>query len=164
MDLSEQWRIVCQIGGYVLFFAICASCFYLTYRVQRRWLRVLAAGAGILLLGIGGLALWFDLTFVSGTRMRGPALPSPDGKHVAVVYWIMVGAVGSDHVHVVVRSRFSPFTKEVFAGLAQNPPDDPAVSWKDKANLLISYSEEGAVKPCGKGSKAVEDIEVSCQE
>jgi hypothetical protein len=117
MDLSEQWRIVWEISGYVLFFAICGFVFYLTRRVRRWWLRIVATATGILLLGIGGLALWFDMVFVSGSRMRGPAISSPDGKHVAVVYWVMVGAVGFDHVHVVVRSRLSPFTTEVFTGL-----------------------------------------------
>ena len=164
MDLSEQWRIIWNASGYVLFFAICSSCFYATYRVQRQWLRVRSAAVGIILVGIGGLALWFDLTFVSGTRMRGPAIPSPDGRHVAVVYWIMVGAVGFDHVHVAVRSRYSPFTSEVFSGFAQDPPNDPTVSWKDDNHLLISYSENGTTKPCEPVSKEAENVHVMCQE
>jgi hypothetical protein len=164
MDLSEQWRLLYEIGGYVLFFAICGLAFYLVYRVRRQWLRIALAAAGMLLIGIGGFALWFDLVFVSGARMRGPAVPSPDGKYVAVVYWITVGAVGFDHVHVAVRSRHSPFTTEVFTGFAQNPPEDPTVSWQDDRRLLISYSEKGAMKPCHTDSKKMNDIEVLCRE
>lgn len=164
MDLSEQWRLLCEIGGDVLFFAICGFVFYLVHRVPRQWLRIVLAAVGILLIGIGGLAIWFDLEFVAGSRMRGPAIPSPDGKHVAVVYWIMAGAVGFDHVHVVVRSRHSPFTAEVYTGMAQNPPDDPTVSWQDNHRLLISYSEKGDTKPCETGSKSALNIEVLCQE
>jgi hypothetical protein len=74
MDLSEQWRILWHVSSYVLFFAICGACFYLTYRVQRRGVRIIVVAMGVLLVGIGGFALWFDLTFVSGTRMRGPAI------------------------------------------------------------------------------------------
>ena len=164
LDLSEWWRTLWQVSGYVLFFAICGFCFYLTYRLQRRWLRVGMAALGILLAGIGGLALWFDLTFVCGSRMRGPAIPSPDGRHVAVVYWIMSGAVGFDHVHVAVRSRYSPLTTEVFAGLAQDPPNDPTVTWTDGSHLQISYSEKGTAKPCDPGTNRVRTIEVMCQE
>jgi hypothetical protein len=162
MDLSEQWTIAWQVSGYVLFFAICGLSFYLASRVRRVWLRTAAAAIGVILLGIGGLALWFDFTFVRGSRMRGPAISSPDGKHVAVVYWIMAGAVGFDHVHVVVRSRYSPFTKEVFAGLAQDPPNDPAVSWRDASHILVSYSEAGSTEPCG--NEKVDNIEVQCRE
>lgn len=164
MDLSEQWRLLCEIGGYVIFFAICGFVFYLVYRVRRQWLRIVLAATGLLLIGAGGLALWFDVVFVNGTRLRGPAVPSPDGKHVAVVYWIMAGAVGFDHVYVAVRSRHSPFTREVFSGFAQNPPYDPTVSWQDNRRLLISYSEQGATKPCKANSNNADDVEVFCQE
>lgn len=164
MDLSEQWRMLLNVSGYALFFGICGSCFYHAYRVQRRWIRVFSAAVGIVLVGICGLALWFDLTFVSGTRMRGPAIPSPDGRHVAVVYWIVSGAIGFDHVHVAIRSRYSPFPSEVFSGFAQDPPNDPTVSWKDDHYLLISYSEKGTTKPCEPASKAKENIRVMCQE
>ena len=164
MDLSELGRILLNVSGYALFFAICGSCFFFAYRVHRRWLRVVSAAVGIVLVGIGGLALWFDLTFVSGTRMRGPAIPSPDGRHVAVVYWITSGAIGFDHVHVAVRPRYSPFTSEVFSGFAQDPPNDPAVSWKDDNYLLISYSEKGTTKLCEPALKVTENIRVMCQE
>jgi hypothetical protein len=164
MDLSEQWRICLEILGYVLFFAICGFVFFLTRRVRRWWLRIVVTAAGILLLGIGGLSLWFDIVFVSGSRMRGPAMSSPDRKHVAVVYWVMAGAVGFDHVHVVVRSRPSPFTTEVFTGLAQDPPNDPTVSWTDNDHLLISYSEKGTTRPCDAGAKRAANTEVMCQE
>jgi hypothetical protein len=164
MDLSEQWRLLSGIGGYVLFVAICGFVFYRAYRVRRQWLRIALGAAGILLIGIGGLAIWFDLEFVAGSRMRGPAIPSPDGKHVAVMYWIMAGAVGFDHVHVLLRSHHSPFTTEVYTGLAYNPPDDPTVSWQDNRRLLISYWQKGDTKACVTGSKKADDIEVLCQE
>jgi len=96
--------------------------------------------------------------------MHGPAISSPDGKHIAVVYWIMAGAAGFDHVHVVVRPRYSPFTKEVFAGLAQDPPNDPTVSRKDNNHILVSYSENGTTEPCGNAINKVDNIEVQCRE
>lgn len=164
MDLSELWRVFLQVGGYVLFFAICGLCFYLTYRLHRRWLRIVLAAVGILLVGIGSIALWFDLTFVNSFTMRGPAIPSPDGRYVAVVYWLTPGALGSDHVHVEVRSRYSPFTTEVFTGFAQDPPNDPNVSWIDRNHLLISYSEKGTIKPCEPKTNTVKTIEVMCQK
>jgi hypothetical protein len=164
MDLSGQWRVLAQVSGYVPLFAICGFCFYLTYRLQRRWLRIVVAAVGSLLVGMGAFALGFDFTFVSSFRMRGPSIPSPDGRHVAVVYWITPGALGFDHVHVEVRSRYSPFTTEVFTGLAQAPPNDPIVRWRDPSHLLISYSEKGTTKPCEPKASRIETIEVMCQE
>jgi hypothetical protein len=81
-----------------------------------------------------------------------------------VVYWIMAGAIGFDHVHVVVRIRYSPFTTEVFTGLAQAPPNDPTVSWKDDGHLFISYPEKGTIRPCEPGANRTKDVEVMCQE
>ena len=125
MDLSERWRLACQVLGYIAVLGLAVGGFYFVYKVKRGWRAVILFGATSLLLSGTGLALWFDVTFVRTSRMRGPVIPSPDGTHVAVVYWDLSGAVGVDHVNVLVRKEHSPFATEVFRGMAQAPPDEP---------------------------------------
>ena len=143
MDVSETWRIVGVGLAYVCAFVLSGSGFYFSFRLSRRWKGLLLFACSVVLVIGSGLALWFDAVFVETSRMRGPAIPSPDRSHVAVVYWVMSGAVGPDHVYVSIRNKYSPFATEVFKGTAQNPPHDPEVFWKDDHHLLISYWNRG---------------------
>jgi hypothetical protein len=164
MDVSESWRLACLSLEYALAFGLSGAGFYFALRLGRRWRKFLLFACSSLLLIGSGLALWFDITFVEGSRMRGPAVLSPDGSHVAVVYWVMSGAVGFDHVYVSIRSKHSPLTTEVFRGIAQVPPDDPKVIWKDAHHLLISYWEKAEITKCEPQTHQVPGVEVLCQE
>jgi len=164
MDLSEEWRIAIKGLEYVVAFGMVGGGFYLAYRLRRRWMRFLIFGSSTFVAVVVGLALWFDLSFVEGSRMRGPILLSPDGRHVAVVYWVMSGAVGTDQVHVSVRTRHDPFATEVFAGMAQSPPNDPDIRWTDDHHLLISYWKQGKVTECQPEGFTNDGVAVMCQE
>ena len=164
MDVSESWRIVCLTLGYVAVFAASGVGFYFAYRLGRRSKGFLLFASSSLVAIGSGLALWFDITFVEGCRMRGPAILSPDQTHVAVVYWVMSGAIGFDHVHVSIRNKHSPFATEVFSGIAQSPPGDPKVLWKDDHHLLISYWDQGKTTKCEQQALQVADIELLCQQ
>jgi hypothetical protein len=164
MDLSEHWRLACHALSYIAVFALCGAGFYFVYRVQRRWKAVLLFLGSSFLLVSTGVALWFDMTFIETSRMRGPSILSPDGTHVAVVYWDLSGAVGFDHVNVLIRNKHSSFATAVFRDKAQTPPDDPKVSWTDDHHLLISYWGGGKTSHCKPEANRVAGIELLCQE
>ena len=164
MDVSESWRLILLGFEYVFAFGLAGTGFYFAMRRDRRWKRFFLFACSSLVLIGSGSALWFDMTFIEGSRMRGPAVLSPDRSHVAVVYWVMSGAVGFDHVYVSIRNKHSPFATEVFRGMAQTPPEDPKVIWKDAHHLLITYWERGEIAECAPQAHQVPDVEVLCQE
>jgi hypothetical protein len=164
LDISEVLPIVGEVIVYIVAFTVSISGFYFALRVRKRWLRYSTIPLSAFLFAATSLSLWFDLYFIAGTTMHRPAIYSPDGKHVAVVNWIMSGAIGFDHVHVSVRSRYSPFAEEVFTGIAQAPPGDPEVTWTDSHHLLVSYWAKGPIRRCAPPPAQPRDIEVLCQE
>jgi hypothetical protein len=164
MDVSERLRIVCLALEYIAAFSLSGVGFYFASRLRRRWKRFLLFACSSLFVIASGLVLWFDIAFVEGSRMCGPAILSPNEIHVAVVYWVMSGAIGSDHVHVSIRKKDSLFLTEVFSGMAQNPPDDPKILWKDDHHLLISYWDRGETTKCEPQTVQIAGIEVLCQE
>ena len=164
MDLSERWRIACQVLGYVAVFATSGVGFYFAFKSKGRWIRgLLLACSGLLFIGTG-LALWLDMTLFSPSRMRGPGIPSPDGSHIVVVYWDLSGAIGFDHVNVLIRRKYSPFAGEVFRGISQSPPGDPIVLWIDNHHLLVSYQDQGQTSKCEPQADQVAGIDVLCRE
>jgi hypothetical protein len=164
MDLSERWRLVCHALAYIAVFAMAGAGFFFAYKMQRRWKKGLLFSGNSVLLVVGGVALWLDMTVIETSRMRGPSIVSPDGTHVAVVYWDLSGAVGTDHVNVLIRRKNSPFATAVFRDEAQAPPDDPKVSWTDDHHLLISYWSDGTTSPCEPEANRVPGIELLCRE
>jgi hypothetical protein len=164
MDSSERWRIACQMFAYAALFAISGVGFYLAFKARVRWIPgLLLACSSLLLIGTG-LALWLDMALFSPSRMRGPAIPSPDGSHVVVVYWDLSGAIGFDHVNVLIRRKYSPFAVEVFRGISQSPPSDPIVLWTDDHHLLVSYQDRGKTSKCEPQANQVAGIDVLCRE
>ncbi len=164
MDLSELWGITCQVLGYVAVFAVAGSGFYFAFRSRARWKTALIFTCSSLLLIGTCLALSLDMTIFLPSKMRGPAIPSPDGSHVAVVYWDLSGAIGFDHVNVLIRRKYSPFTVEVFRGISESPPSDPTVLWTDSRHLLISYQDRGKTSKCEPRGGSVAGIDVLCRE
>ncbi len=164
MDLSERWRITCQVLGYFAVFALAAVGLYFASRSKNRWKMTLILTCSSLLLIGTGLALWLDMTIFLPGRMRGPAIPSPDGSHVAVVYWDLSGAIGFDHVNLLIRRRYSPFAVEVFRGISQSPPSDPTVFWTDDRHLLVSYQDQGKTSKCESPAGQITGIEVLCRK
>ena len=159
-DISEVWNSC----GYLVAPAIASVLLCASLKIHRRWLRIASSGISVLLLLVSGIVLFMGAYFDISDTMRIPNLISPDGKHVAVVTWTLVGAVGFDHVHVKVRHRYSPFAKEVETGLAQQPPEDPVVRWIDSKSLLISYWKNGQISPCDLNRRTVEGITILCQQ
>jgi hypothetical protein len=97
------------------------------------------------------------------STVRRSGIISPNGRYVAVTRWFLPGAVGSNYVHVSVRSRFSPIATEVDSGPA-DPPDEPQVRWLDDHHLLITYWDKGQIEKCSAGPNKVENIEVLCKQ
>jgi hypothetical protein len=103
IDISEVWNNL----GFLLALVVALFLLFMALRVPKKWIRIPAIGFGALFVVIAGLALLLDGYFLLASTARRPGLVSPDGKHVAVVRWDLVGAVGLDHVHVSIRSRFA---------------------------------------------------------
>jgi hypothetical protein len=112
---------------------------------------------------IAGFALFLDGCELATSTARRPGIISPDGKHVAVVRWFLPGAMGSNYIHVSIRSRFSPIATEVESD-GGDPSDDPDVRWLDNHRLLISYWVKGKIEACSPGPDKVKGIEVLCQK
>ena len=159
MDVSEIWDNLV----YLVIPVVALLLFLWSRRIRRRWLRILARTFSFLVFLLGGVALLLDGYSLASCTGRKPGVMSQNGRHVAVIYWVLTGATGSDHVHVSVRSRFSPVSTEVFNGSAQYP-DQPKVRWLDDHRLLISYWERGAIMACSPTSSVSKDIQVLCQE
>lgn len=135
MDVSEIWpfvKMVAVLGGIA---------FWLARRVSSGWVRiparVLAAGTTtvslVLLLLLAALG--------QDCSVRAPALWSPDGEHVALLWWGTQGALGPDGAKVSVRPRGGWTAKLVFrgAGWAGSAPE---VRWLDNTRLEIRYWDE----------------------
>src|ERR1035441_1377404 len=135
MDISEIWNHL----GYLAPPIVALILFVLSRRIPHKWVRIPARVGSIMLFLIAGFVLFIDGCELITATARRPGIISPDGKHVALTYWVLVGAVGFDHVHISVRSRYNPAATEVFTGLANNTPNDPEVRWLDDHRLLISY-------------------------
>ncbi len=67
---------------------------------------------------------------------RGPEIWAPDGKHVALVRYELLGAFGADRTLVRVRHAWSPFATAVYAGARDNT-DDPHLQWHGSSSLLV---------------------------
>ena len=164
MDISEVLEATVKALYYFAALALVIAGLYFGFRSRRLWIRIVLFLCSTLLVVVTALALWFDFYLMAGSTMHRPAIYSPDGKIVAVISWTLSGAVGFDHVHVRLRSRCSPVAKEVFTGLAQNPPDEPEVLWIDNQHLLISYWKDGHIEKCDKESRAILGVDVLCRE
>jgi hypothetical protein len=164
MDISELLDVILQALCYLAGFGLLLAALYFAYRSHRSWLRIVLSVCCIFRIAIIGLALWFDFYLLAGSTMRHAPIYSPDRKHVVLVSWTLSGAIGFDHVHVRLRSRYSPFAKEVFTGMAQSPPDDPEVVWTDDHHILISYWKDGVIKRCDGSSQNTLGVDVMCRE
>jgi hypothetical protein len=164
MDISEVLEATLHALYYLAALAVLSAAGYFAFRSRRLWLRIVLGVFSTLLVAVTAFALWFDFYLMAGTTMRHRPIYSPDRKHVAVVSWTLSGAIGFDHVHVRVRSLYSPFATEVFTGFAQSPPDDPEVVWTDDKHLLISYWKDGEITKCERQGGGIRGVEVMCRE
>ena len=88
---------ISEIGsnlGFIFAPVACILCLLFCSRLKRRWLKYLS----IILFGIFSmialLSLIADCYFELRSSARIPGILSPDGKHVALVRWVLVGAIG----------------------------------------------------------------------
>jgi hypothetical protein len=159
-DISEIWSHL----GFVLAPAAGIFLVILCGRLKKKWMRYTGLTLAVSLSLIAILALLADCYFTLESTARIPNIVSPDGKHVAIVNWTLMGAVGFDHVHISIRPSYWPFAKEVESGFAEQPPRNPAVRWLDNQHLLIVYYDKGKIEPCNLSSEAIDGIEVLCQQ
>jgi hypothetical protein len=164
MDISERFAllrwILIPIGSWIIF--------RFANRVHRSILRIpIKSIAGV--VGVLGVVLVLLLMLMEGACSKyAPSIQSPDGKHVAVVRYVLAGALGADSAIVKIRPRWSLFAETAFSGAGswnfkENKPYDPEVRWIDASHLLIRYRIdrlEGDAKVC---SGRVKGVEIVCQ-
>ncbi|MBK7930185.1 MAG: hypothetical protein IPJ98_22750 [Bryobacterales bacterium] len=155
MDVSEIWPFV-TIAAVVVLGGIA---FWLARRVRSGWVRI---PARLLAAGTTTVSLCLLLLFASldsACTVRGPAIWSPDGGHVALLRWDVQGAFGADAATVSVRPRDGWTSVWVFyvAGVAEMSPE---VRWLGNARLEIRYWDARVYRHrCG---ERVEGVEIVC--
>jgi len=165
IDISEIWDNAEFFAG--VFIAL--GLIVLSLRIRRRWIRYPAILlTSLLFFGASGLAVLIGCDMVE-SNSRIPKIPSPDGKHVALVRWWLGGALASDMVHVSIRRAYSPFATEVLVDDGEPPESvgglpDPKVEWLDNRTLLITYRDEGTIRPCSTSKGKVDGIKLLCRD
>src|SRR5262245_17604930 len=106
----------------------------------------------------GAVVAMFVLLASVGCSRRSPVIYSSDQRHVAIVTYLLQGALGDDYALVDVRSRWVPWATNVYSGMGswnfkKNRPGDPEVRWLDSAHLLIRYYDDRTGKE-GRGGPA----------
>src|SRR5579871_3226591 len=103
MDISEKFSLVRWLMIPVASWLI----FRLASHVSRSTLWVsLKSIAGV----VGVLSTAFVLLLMlldAGCSRHAPSIKSPDGKYVAVVRYVLAGALGADAAIVKIRSRWN---------------------------------------------------------
>src|ERR1035438_7411751 len=110
MDISHLWWLSKFFAPLVAAWAILR----IARRLPRRWPR-------FVLKGIGGaayivsipVALLVLLVQVGCTKFAPPQL-APDGRHVAVLSFMLGGALGDDYALVDLRSVWTPWATNVY--------------------------------------------------
>jgi hypothetical protein len=138
MDISEVvrfWKLFLPLSAIWMIFRTAR-------RIRFRWLRVSirAVASSVLVCGLLFVCLLF--MFELGCSKHPPSIYSPDGSRLAVLSYILQGALGDDYATVSVRSRWVPWAQPVYHGVGawdfkQNRPADPEVRWVDRSHLLI---------------------------
>lgn len=145
---------------------------YFAKRFEQRWARIATRTIGSLAGILGVLAVMF-LIAVDHSCVRHPGvLASPDGKHVAVLNFVLGGALSDDFANVNVRSSWSPRAVTVYHGLGgwdykMHRPSSPYIRWVDATRLLIRHTEprigdgrDGGNVFCG---GRVDGVEIVCE-
>lgn len=127
-------------------FLLPPAAFWIIFRVARRirfrWVRTSIRALALAAFAIA-LAVVFMLLLVEvGCSEHPPSIPSPDGRHVAILSYTMQGALGDDYASVSVRSRWIPWAHTVYSGVGvwdfkRATPADPEVRWLDDSHLMI---------------------------
>lgn len=168
MDISDLlplliWPLV-PIAPWVLV--------YFAKRFEQRWARIATRTIGSLAGILGVFAVTFLFT-VEHSCVRHPGvLGSPDGKHVAILNFVLGGALSNDFANVNVRSSRSLRAVTVYHGLGgwdykMNRPSSPDIRWVDAKRLLIRHTEprigdgrDGGNVFCG---GRVDGVEIVCE-
>jgi hypothetical protein len=143
MDISALWPVV----KLVLFGTLAVGVFRLCKQVPSRWLRVsLRTMASFLVIGCAICLALLSLGTLACTKFTRP-IYSPDGWHVAVLTYVLQGALGDDYARVEIRSTWSPLPKLAYSGLGtwdsrNDKRSSPEVRWLDRSRLLIRYYDD----------------------
>ena len=117
-----------------------------------RSVRALLATAFAILLVLMASANIFFIRFAP--RERGQREWSPDGKHVALLRYELLGAFGDDRDVLVIRHAWSPFGEESYLGPREN--SDPRILWLDGHRLSIGMQS----RACG---RHLASVSIICQ-
>ncbi|MEP7366266.1 MAG: hypothetical protein ABI972_23660 [Acidobacteriota bacterium] len=160
MDISEVWPFATlaalAVMGWIAFRA--------GRRLRSRWLRVPVRIAGSV-SSVAGLCLLVFLSVLDlNCTVRTPAVPSPDGMHVALRSYAEQGALGADYASISLRRTWYPRADEVFFGAGwvdrSGKNHDPAVRWLDSSHLEIRHIDAGVRENrCG---QRVDGVEIVC--
>jgi hypothetical protein len=116
-----------------------------------RFARALLATAFAILLIVMAFTDVFFIRFAP--RERGQREWSPDGKHVALLRYELLGAFGDDREVLVIRHAWSPFGEESYLGPREN--SNPRMTWLDGHRLSIDIQ----TRACG---QQVASVSIVC--
>jgi len=101
---------------------------------QRKALRTSACISAVLLLG-GGAIYAFGVWFTPVER--GVKLWAPDGKHVALIRYELLGSLGDDRTLLHIRRAWSPISRELYLGQRISSNQDRTY-WIDSEHLALN--------------------------
>lgn len=169
MDISEFLTFLkpalIPIAGWAIF--------RVAKRAKRRWLRGPLKVAGCAVVVCGAAVVLLVLLAEAACTQHTPSVKSPDGLYIAVLSYVLQGALGDHYANVSVRAWWSPYAETVYSGTGSwdfrnSKPHDPEVRWLDRSTLLIRYYDDRTGRE-GRGSPAVcrnrtGGIQIVCQQ
>ncbi len=142
IDITDLWRFL--TFALLPFLPLLSLIF--SGGIRLRWARISVKAIGSLLLIPTGLFFLGMCVFESAGVRHAPPLYSPDGKHVALLWFALQGALGDDYGTVDLRRSWIPFAENVYSGLGNwgfdLRPASPEVRWLDNSRLLIRYWDD----------------------
>lgn len=162
IDISELWWFL----AWVLLLCLPVLGVRLSRSFKNAWMRRSGTFVSSVLLVPASLLFLLLCVAQVGCTKR-VSLPSPSGKHRALLEFGAQGALGADFANIYVRQSWWPVAQHVFQGFGNWSPDphnrSPEVQWLDDSHLLIQYwgdINQGGSVTCRQRAGTVE---VECQ-
>src|SRR5450432_1531724 len=103
MDISE----VVAFSKFLLPLAGSWAILRIAKLVQYRWLRISIKAIASLFFGCSVILVLFLLMVEAGCTKSAPPIYSPDGRHVAILHYVLQGSLGDDYAIVDLRPRWT---------------------------------------------------------
>jgi len=163
IDISELWWFLAWV--FILLLPVLGI--RLSRYLKNAWMRISGTiAASVLMIPASLLFLLLCVAQVGCTKRM--TLPSPSGKHIALLEFALQGALGADYANIYVRESWWPVAQRVFQGFGNWSPNpqgcSPEMRWLDDSHLLIRYwsdMSQGGYVTC---RQKVGNVQVECQD